>query len=51
MLGKFFTQSVGSDWLRLPREATDAPSKFMARLDGVLGSSPAHGKRLELDPF
>ncbi|KFZ58746.1 hypothetical protein N321_01387, partial [Antrostomus carolinensis] len=37
---KFFTQRVVRYWLRLPREAVDAPSleAFKARLDGALGS-------------
>ena len=37
---KFFTQRVVTHWIRLPKEAVDAPSldAFKARLDVALGS-------------
>ncbi|KFW82535.1 hypothetical protein N305_07779, partial [Manacus vitellinus] len=37
---KFFTVRVVRHWLRLPREAVDAPSlgMFKARLDGALSN-------------
>jgi len=37
---KFFTQRVVPHWIRLPKEAVDAPSleAFKARLDVALGS-------------
>jgi len=37
---QFFTQKVVTQWIRLPKEAVDAPSleAFKARLDVALGS-------------